>query len=155
MAGRGGRGDDTRAIERRYKAFELRKGGNSYRFIAQYLKDKAEAPKGYNGSMAFKDVKWVLDQQKPDEEEVEEYRKLQIARLEDYLSRLYTRILDTNGTDLQAIDRALKIEQRLSILKGTDTNDTAGRDLTLNISFNGTKEQNCKYPVPKVRYGVQ
>jgi hypothetical protein len=153
MAGRGGRGDDTRAEERRYKAFELRKAGNSYRFIAQYLKDKGEAPKGYNGSMSFKDVKRVLDDMKPDEDEVESYRRIQIARLEEYLARLYTTIVNSNGRDLQALDRALKIEQRLSMLKGTDQEDSSKRDLVLNVNFNGKVEASSSHAVPKVKYG--
>jgi hypothetical protein len=122
---RGRRRDANAAgiTERRYKAFELRKAGASYRLIAITMKNLANTnpklyvPPKYNFTEAYKDVEIVLKELRPVQEDIEQYRNIQIERLENYLVRINPLI---QAGDLTAIEKAIRIDNRLALLKGTD-----------------------------------
>lgn len=99
---------DAELLERRAKAFELRKRGYSYAQIA--------AAHAVSVSVAWSDVKAVYDQLLPIEE-VEEMRRMELARLDVLSTRIEEQV---HAGNLFAIDRALKIMERRARLAGLD-----------------------------------
>jgi hypothetical protein len=119
--------------ERRYKAFELKKTGATYKAIGDEL--------GVNPSTAYRDVRWVLDQIQPSEQDIEGVRKLEVERLEGYLFKLKD---DIAKGDHQAIDRAIKINARVSAIKGLDiqrheVGGEGGGPVTISVVYEDKK----------------
>ena len=121
--------------ERRYKAFELRKAGANYRTIAATLRtlpagSGISVPPKYDHSQAYKDVEWVLNEIKPYFEDVDQYRRIQIERRENLLMRIQARV---QAGHLDAIETAIKIDQRIAVLKGTDQIKAPDAPQTVNF----------------------
>lgn len=91
------------------EAFELRRSGVSLREIGKRL--------GIGKSTAQRYVDEVLSDIQADPKDIERYRALEIARLERLLETIEQKVKDG---DLQAHDRAIKINQRISALHGLD-----------------------------------
>jgi hypothetical protein len=96
------------ALERAINALELRKGGASYKNIAEKL--------GYRtASAAYRAIDRAL--KKTLQEPTEQVRRLELERLD----RLYLSVwAKAKGGDLMAIERALQISARRSKLLGLD-----------------------------------
>lgn len=109
-----------RAAERQAKALNLRKAGATYEQIAKEL--------GLSLAGAYQCVKAAL--QRTIQEPADEYRKVEIERLNTMLRAIWARVL--NG-DLGAIDRAVRIVDKISALLGLDapTKVEHGGKLTL------------------------
>ncbi len=98
------------ATERRLHAFELRKAGASYRAIGQAL--------GISHVQARRDVEWVLaDLNRQTRSVAENYRRLQLERLNDMLLALWPAVRQGDPT---AIHRALAVMEREAKLLGLD-----------------------------------
>lgn len=91
------------------EAFELRRSGVSLREIGKRL--------GIGTTTAKRYVDEVLLELQADPKDIEKFRALEIARLERLLETIEQKVKDG---DLQAHDRAIKINQRISALKGLD-----------------------------------
>ncbi len=96
------------AKERQRQALELRKAGATYQQIADQLGFK-------HASSAGKSVKKAIDNLGT--EEAEDLRIIEVARLNHLMLAIWDRC---QAGDLKAIDRALRIQQRLSDLMGLD-----------------------------------
>jgi transcriptional regulator with XRE-family HTH domain len=91
-------------------AFELRRNkGLSYAEIGKEL--------GINHQTAWNYVNEVLDSFKPKAEDVERFRSMQVSRLEAVLRTLWPKV---EAGDLQALDRWVKIDQRIAALRGLE-----------------------------------
>ena len=101
--------DEVNLELRRFKSFELKKAGFDYRTIGVELKVSPQT--------AMRDVKHVLGLVQPDEQEIEDFRKMEIARLEGYLVNIRSLI---QAGDSQAINTATRIDARIAALKGLD-----------------------------------
>lgn len=96
------------AKERQRQGLELRKAGATYQQIADQL--------GYkHASSASKAVKKALDSLVT--ESADDLRVIEVARLNHMMLAIWDRI---QGGDLKAIDRGLRIQQRMSELMGLD-----------------------------------
>jgi len=103
-------GERTSAVERRVKAFELRKQGQSYRAIGQVL--------GVSHAQAQRDVVEELDRLNAlTRAHAEDYRRLQLERLEDLLAAVWPAAIDG---DIAAQGAVLRIIERQSRLLGLD-----------------------------------
>lgn len=120
---RGGRGPSTGSKSspkaatvalRRADALALRRNGASWIQIAESLSTKYSLPK-YDNRAAWQDVRDAIEHVKV--ENVMEYVEEQKARLDGWLLRIADRIA---SGDLDALDRALKIEKRRADLLGMD-----------------------------------
>ncbi len=95
---------NLKAEEKRWKAFEMRASGHSYRQIAEAL--------GVSKGRAVQYVQEALARFPA--EDVETYRRLELERL-DHLTRILMPLVEMG--DLQAIDRLLRvIDLRMKIL---------------------------------------
>ncbi len=96
------------AIDRQFKALELRKAGASYPAIARQLGYKS--PSGaYQAIMSA--IKRTL------REPADDVRKLELARLDDMLLAIWAQVKNGN---FGAIDRAIKVAGRRAELLGLD-----------------------------------
>jgi transcriptional regulator with XRE-family HTH domain len=96
--------------ELKTRAFELRqKKGLTYAEIGKEL--------GINHQTAWNYVNEVLDSFKPKPEDVERFRSMQVSRLEAVLRTLWPKV---EAGDLQALDRWVKIDQRIAALRGLE-----------------------------------
>lgn len=96
--------------EIKYEAFKLRRNeGLSYEEIGERL--------GVSLSSAWNYVNEVLDEMKPKPEDVERFRSMQVSRLEAVLRTLWPKV---EAGDLQALDRWVKIDQRIAALRGLE-----------------------------------
>ena len=106
MANNGNTKKSVSAAERRSLSFKLKKGGYSYTEIASHL--------GISKSQAFKDVRRVLAENAPANEDVEDFRNLLIERYSDMLKKI---IFGMESGSLEHIDRAIKINEQIAKLK--------------------------------------
>lgn len=99
------------AEERRYKSFELKKRGKSYRDIQQEL--------GISQTMARKDVMRVLRDMRPPQEDVEYHRNMLVTRYEFLLTRLFE-LLEVGKTigESAVYDRILKTLNQIADITG-------------------------------------
>lgn len=95
------------ATERAIKALNLRRQGWSFRDIAQEL--------GVTPPAVHEAVTRML--RNMTHEEADSYRKIELERMETMLKAIWGRV--TEG-ELQAIDRAIRISERISRLLGLD-----------------------------------
>lgn len=100
-------GDGVALWERRYKAFDLYKAGNSNRAIAALC--------SVSPATSSKDVKAVLEELKPSEGDVERIRLVQNARYSALLLAVWPEALEGN---LAAVDRAEKLMRGINIING-------------------------------------
>jgi len=100
-------GDGVALWERRYKAFELYKAGNSNRAIAAMCE--------VSPGTSSKDIKAVLEELKPSEGDVERMRILQNARYSEMLLAIWPAV---QAGELPAIDRAEKLLRGLNVING-------------------------------------
>lgn len=99
-----------RAAERRLKAFELRKAGDSYRKIATAL--------DVSVAQAHDDVNTALAELATQEcASAKEYRALELERLDAILLAVWK---DATKGHLGAVDRVLRISERRARLLGLD-----------------------------------
>jgi len=104
------KGNTERKAELKKKAYQLRIAGLSYRKIGEQL--------GINFQTAFNYVKETLDNLRRDCTELAEtYRDMELVRLDEMQTAIYTKILKG---DLNAIDRLLRVMERRSRLLGLD-----------------------------------
>lgn len=104
------RGLRERAAARRLKALSLRQAGASFRDIASQL--------GVSRQQAYRDVDAALSElAELQREKTEKLRALELARLDRLLLAVWPR---AQGGDLQAVDRAVRILERISRLMGLD-----------------------------------
>lgn len=104
------RGKREAALERRLKAYELRKAGAVYRQIAEQL--------GISETQAYRDVIGRMRQlAKLEEAEVPSVRQLELDRLDGLLLRHYP---TATGGDLEATRTVLAILKRRAELLGLD-----------------------------------
>jgi len=102
--------DDAKRHDRQLKAVELRRRGKSYRTIADEL--------GVSVRTAFDDVwKHFSELDKLATEELEQVRKLEVARLDRYLDALEPACEEG---DAKAIATAIKVGERRAKLLGLD-----------------------------------
>lgn len=107
---RGKKNDQINIEDRRRKAFELRKGGASYRAIAREL--------GVEVGTAYEDVdKELKEVIALNTHNTEELRQIELERLDRMLLAITA---DVNKGHLGAIDRALRIGLRRAQLQGLD-----------------------------------
>jgi hypothetical protein len=101
------KGSEESAKEKQYQALELRKAGASYRQIGAQL--------GVSDVQCHRYVKAALAQiQKLSLESAEEYRALELEKLDNYELRINKQVQNGN---FGAIDRALRIiDQRAKLL---------------------------------------
>lgn len=109
--------DDARIEARRQRAFEMRRGGGSYRAIGAAL--------GVSHEIARQDVAAIMEQVNAESREMAaEYRSIQIERLDAMLTAIWPRALKANPENPQAqmaaVDRVLRIEERRAKLLGLD-----------------------------------
>ncbi len=98
------------AAENRAKAWEFRKMGASYEAIGKKLGVSHEAVRRY--------IQQSLDRLKADElKDAAEWRRLELARLDDLLIALPPRAL---RGELAVVDRVLRIQERRARLLGLD-----------------------------------
>lgn len=113
---------DLAAAQRRHLIFELRKGGATYRQIAQTLIDKYGAdalPRGYDERQVHRDVIRELARLRTATAlDVIEVTTMELERLNALFLGIWTR---ATGGDLAAIDRALAIMRRMAELQGVVT----------------------------------
>jgi len=103
--------------ERRQRAVNLRKQGATYRAIAKRLAIEFEA-ESYSESQAFKDVDACLRElNKKQTHDTEEYRRLELERLDEWQARLLPAIQDG---DIAAIKVAVQLSDRRCKLLGLD-----------------------------------
>lgn len=100
--------------ERKYKAFEMRKNGHSYRWIADEL--------GVHYTTVRNDIKNVLEVLKEETlDEAKEYRSIQVNRLMGILITHHPIASDPNHKDYQkSTEIILKTEAMLMKLMGTE-----------------------------------
>ncbi len=104
------KGEKEEAIERKYKAFEFRKSGMSYRDIGKEL--------DISGGQAYQDVMWVLKTIINDhKEDVEQYKQMELERLDEYVKSLDWK---KNMGNFKTIEIMLKIQDRRAKLLGLD-----------------------------------
>ena len=114
----GGRNSRKNAIllERRKKAVEARKGGFSYRRIAEVL--ALEYGEKYSAVTAFRDVDACLKEVTQQlTHETEELRQLELARLDDWQVPLMSK---AKTGDVQAIKTLVQISQQRCKLLGLE-----------------------------------
>ena len=121
----GRKGAKARAAQRRNDALELRKAGASYRQIAQQT--------GVSHTQAHNDVtKAIADLAKKGEEDAQELRTLEAARLDALFLSVWQQ---ARAGDLKAMDRCLRIMARRAKMLGLDAPEqhwlsgTEGKDL--------------------------
>jgi hypothetical protein len=107
---RGKKNDQINIEDRRRKAFELRKGGASYRAIAQQL--DCDVRTAFND--VDKELKGVIAL---NTHNTEELRQIELERLDRMLLSITAQV---NAGHLGAIDRALRIGLRRAQLQGLD-----------------------------------
>lgn len=107
---RGKKNDQINIEDRRRKAFELRKGGASYRAIAREL--DVEVGTAYND--VDKELKDIIAL---NTHNTEELRQIELERLDRMLLAITAQV---NKGHLGAIDRALRIGLRRAQLQGLD-----------------------------------
>lgn len=99
------------AKERRYKAFDLKKTGKSYRAIGKEL--------GCSQTQALRDVVRVLREMRPPQEDVDHHRGMLVTRYEMILERLFTEFETAGALALPAIlDRILKTLNQIADITG-------------------------------------
>lgn len=99
------------AEERRYKSFELKKCGKSYRDIQKEL--------GISQTMARKDVMRVLRDMRPPQEDVEYHRKMLVTRYEFLLERLFEALESSPDSANATYDRILKTLNQIADVTST------------------------------------
>lgn len=119
------------AKEKQRKALELRKAGATYAAIAEQV--------GYdNAANARRAVLTAMEE--VIQEPAVELRTIQVERLNHMLMLVWGQVNKSNGTDGQAIDRALRIMAQLDSLMGT----VAAQEVTHKhegvIVFEGSKD---------------
>lgn len=98
------------AAERRYKSFELKKQGYSYRDIQQVL--------GCSHTQAHKDVMRVLREMQPSQQDVDYHRNMLLTRYEHIIKSLTGKL---NAGDLHegpTYDRILKTLNQIADITG-------------------------------------
>lgn len=114
------------AATRRYFVLEMRRMGGSYRQIAEAAITEFGAdnlPRGWDERIACQDVKRELERVRKDvDESASDVRDVELARLDEMLSRVYPVALGTEiiPPDMRAVDRVLKIMERRAAMLGTD-----------------------------------
>lgn len=112
--------------ERRRLVLELRRHGATYEQIAAAVKDEygeERLPNGWDERYAWKDLQRELDRVRSDvREESKRVLELELARLDEMLTRIYPVALGTEKVppDPRAIDRVIKIMKRRAELRGLD-----------------------------------
>lgn len=108
MSNNGNTKDSEEAEERRYRAFELKKAGYTLRDIGRLCG-------GISHTQASRDIKRVLKELRPPQEDVDKMRDMEVLRLESYLLRLKPKI---EAGEYGAIDRAIRISDQIAELRG-------------------------------------
>jgi len=99
------------AEDRRYKAFDLKRAGTSYREIGRQL--------GCSRTQAQRDVFRVLRELRPAQEDVEHHRKMLVTRYEFILEKLFPKIDNKNIIGESAVyDRILKTLNQIADITG-------------------------------------
>jgi len=110
-----------KTAERRRFVLTLRKMGWTYAKISAAVLKKygdTAVPRGYDDRYAYKDVKRELDKLRTETgDDAEDIRDIEVLRLESMLEAIFPKAL---RGDYRAIDRAIKISERLSKLLGID-----------------------------------
>jgi DNA-binding transcriptional MerR regulator len=105
--------EQDRILEREKKALELKKLGYSYRKIGDAL--------DMSHTQARHDIENALAYIKDDVAvDAKALRDLEVARLDDMLLKLQSKINDPHNTHYKAFDTALRIMERRSKLLGLD-----------------------------------
>ena len=104
--------------ERRTRALALRRGGMSYRMIADRLRGKDGVPDNYAHTTAYKDVMAMLTEETEHQRELaDQIRELELQRLDAMLMGLWN---DAQRGNHGAVDRVLRISERRAKLLGLD-----------------------------------
>lgn len=124
-------------IERRTKVIAMRRGGMSYRAIADAVRGKPGIPAGYTQAAAYRDVKALLEEQRATQRELaDEVRQLELERLDAMHMALWT---DAMRGGQGAIDRVLRISERRARLLGLDAPTKLagadGGDFTIKVIY--------------------
>src|SRR5262245_18164807 len=105
-----GRGAKERSAARRVRALSLRQAGASFRDLGHQL--------GVRRQQAYRDVDHALAElAKQQAQKAEKLRGLELARLDRLLLGVWPR---AQGGDLGAVDRAVKIMERVEKLQGLE-----------------------------------
>jgi hypothetical protein len=107
-------GEHLKVLDRRKRAFELRRGGASFPQIVTRIREEFDAPR-YDAARAWRDVQAMI--LPPGiRRDIEEYREEEVARLDAAQMAIWNRVL---SGDLAAIDRLLRIIDLRSKLRGS------------------------------------
>jgi len=125
MANNGNTKKDASAGERKYKAFEMRKLGKTYRQIGAEL--------GFSHVAARKAVYKILQEMRPPQEDVDFHRNMLLTRYEFLIEKLFDS-LENNPDSANAIhDRILKTLNQIADITGvkekTSAPDNPNNDL--------------------------
>jgi hypothetical protein len=107
-------GEHLKVLDRRKRAFELRRGGASFPQIVTRIREEFDAPR-YDSARAYRDVAAMLIPPGL-KRDIEEYREEEVARLDTAQMAIWNRVL---AGDLPAIDRLLRIIEVRSRLRGS------------------------------------
>ncbi len=111
MANNGNTTHSASAEERRYKAFELKRAGKSYRDIAKEL--------GCGRTQAQRDVIRVLREMRPPQEDVDHHRAMLISRYEFLLEKLFPKLENKALIGESGVyDRILKTLNQIADITG-------------------------------------
>lgn len=107
------RGSEESAIERKNRAYELRKQGKTYRQIGKEI--------GVSHVVAFDYVKEIYDEHAAENKKAgKELVELDLGRLDDLLKVLYPMALGGGPDAVAAMDRIIKINERRAKIFGHD-----------------------------------
>ncbi len=117
MSGGAGSAFKIKLANRRRLALELRKGGVSYRDIADAIRKELNL-EHYGAGLAHRDVMTELDEiKKTCSETAEKVRDMELQRLDELTHLLWEKV---QAQDYQAVDRLLRVMDRRAKLLGLD-----------------------------------